>query len=385
MTAAQGNQLRYADFQAGDPVPWFVQRTSGNPNYAFNSTGGRYVVLCFHGSAANPEGHAALRAIQADRQLFDDENVCFFGVSIDPEDETLGRVREAIPGIRFLWDFDGAVSREFGALPRDPATIDPATFRRFWLVLDPTLRVMARFDVANGAAADVGSEVIAYLRSLPPPARFVGFEIPAPILVLPNVFEPALCKALIEIYEKHGGEESGFMRQIGDKTVLVEDPRHKRRKDCIVTDPEMIKTIQARILRRVKPEILKVYNFNVTRMERYLVGCYAAEDNAHFRAHRDNTTRGTAHRRFAVSINLNDDFEGGEVSFPEYGPRSYKAPPGGAVVFPCALLHAVSMVTVGRRYAFLPFLYDEAAARLREENARFVEGGGEYRASRAQA
>ena len=103
-------------------------------------------------------------------------------------------------------------------------------------------------------------------------------------------------------------------------------------------------------------------------MERYIVSCYAAEDGGHFRPHRDNTTQGTAHRRFAVSINLNSEFEGGEVSFPEYGPRSYKAPPGGAVVFSCPLLHAVSRVTKGRRFAFLPFLYDDEAARIREAN-----------------
>ena len=65
-------------------------------------------------------------------------------------------------------------------------------------------------------------------------------------------------------------------------------------------------------------------------MERYIISYYSAEDSAHFRAHRDNTTKGTAHRRFAVSINLNSEFEGGEVSFPEYGPRSFKPPPGGA-------------------------------------------------------
>jgi predicted 2-oxoglutarate/Fe(II)-dependent dioxygenase YbiX len=126
-------------------------------------------------------------------------------------------------------------------------------------------------------------------------------------------------------------------------------------------------------MRRVVPEILKVHQFQVTRMERYIVSCYAAEDGGHFRAHRDNTTKGTAHRRFAVSINLNGDFDGGEVSFPEYGPRSFKAPPGGAVVFSCSLLHAVSQVTRGRRYAFLPFLYDDAAARIREENNRFLD------------
>ena len=88
-----------------------------------------------------------------------------------------------------------------------------------------------------------------------------------------------------------------------------------------------------------------------------------------FRAHRDNTTKGTAHRRYAVSINLNDDFDGGEVVFPEYSSKGIKAPRGGAVVFSCSLLHAVTQVTRGRRFAFLPFLYDDAAAKLREANA----------------
>ena len=58
------------------------------------------------------------------------------------------------------------------------------------------------------------------------------------------------------------------------------------------------------------------------------------------------------------------------MGFPEYGSRSYKAPPGGAVVFSCSLLHAVSQVTEGRRYAFLPFLYDDEAAKVREANNR---------------
>ena len=114
-------------------------------------------------------------------------------------------------------------------------------------------------------------------------------------------------------------------------------------------------------------------------MERYIVGCYTAEDGGHFRPHRDNVTKGTAHRRFAVTINLNDDFDGGELCFPEYGPRSFKPPVGGAVVFGCALLHAVTQVTRGRRYAFLPFLYDDAAAKIREANNPFLDKSlGEY-------
>jgi predicted 2-oxoglutarate/Fe(II)-dependent dioxygenase YbiX len=103
-------------------------------------------------------------------------------------------------------------------------------------------------------------------------------------------------------------------------------------------------------------------------MERYIVACYSAEDGGHFRPHRDNTTKGTAHRRFAASVNLNADFDGGEITFPEYGPRGFRPSVGGAVVFSCSLLHAVARVTRGRRYAFLPFLYDDAASRIREAN-----------------
>jgi hypothetical protein len=211
------------------------------------------------------------------------------------------------------------------------------------------------------------------LERLPRKVELAGMELQAPILVLPDVFEPAFCQELIGLYESHGGFESGFMRQVGGKTVGVHDHNHKRRKDYIIEDQRVIKRTQAIFHRRVVPMIERAHQFTATRMERYIVSCYAAEDEAHFRAHRDNTTKGTAHRRFAVSVNLNDEFDGGEVSFPEFGPRSFKAPAGGAVVFSCSLLHAVSKVTRGRRYAFLPFLYDEASAELRKANVAFVE------------
>jgi predicted 2-oxoglutarate/Fe(II)-dependent dioxygenase YbiX len=165
------------------------------------------------------------------------------------------------------------------------------------------------------------------------------------------------------------------MRDVDGKTVTILDSRHKQRRDYVIEDLDLIKQTQSRIRRRVNPEMMKVHSFNPTRMERYIVSCYAAEDGGHFRAHRDNTTKGTAHRRFAVSINLNDDFDGGELNFPEYGPRRFKAPTGCAVVFSGALLHAVSPMTRGRRYAFLPFLYDEAAAKIREANNAFLGEG----------
>jgi len=369
----------FANLTPGDPAPWFHQRSFANPRYAFDSAAGRYIVLCFFGSARDPHAVAALNAVRSRPDLFDDEMASFFGVSLDPTDESEKRIADSYPGYRFFWDFDGTASRLYGAIPRDiePGK-GPISFRPLWFILDPTLRVANVVPFAPDQS-DI-TAVLDDLGRLPPPARFAGFELQAPILVLPNVFEPEFCQRLIGLYETCGGKESGFMREVDGKTVPVHDHWHKRRKDYNIEDKELITETQARFKRRIVTEIQKVHQFIVTRMERYIVACYAAEDEAHFAAHRDNTTKGTAHRRFAVSVNLNDDFEGGEVSFPEYGPRSYKAPAGSAVVFSCSLLHAVSKVKSGRRYAFLPFLYDDAAARLREESNRYLgEGVGAYR------
>ncbi len=369
----------YRNLTVGDPAPWFHQRASVNPDYAFDSAAGRYLVLCFFLSAGNPRARAALEAAWSRRSLFDDEKAAFFGVSIDPADEAQKRVATMLPGYRYFWDSDGKVSRLYGAVPvEEQAAGATLTGRQIWVVLDPTLRVLKV--VPFSADGQSSQEVLAFVAALPPPARFAGCELQAPVLVLPNVFEAEFCERLVSLYQAGGGQESGFMREKGGKTVITHDAGHKRRKDYEIADPEVIKQAQTRVIRRVAPEILKVHQFQVTRMERYIVSCYAVEDGGHFAAHRDNTTKGTAHRRFAVSINLNVDFDGGEVSFPEYGRRGFKPPPGGAVVFSCSLLHAVSKVTRGRRYAFLPFLYDEAAAKIREANNNYLgEGIGAYR------
>ena len=66
------------------------------------------------------------------------------------------------------------------------------------------------------------------------------------------------------------------------------------------------------------------------------------------------------------------EFEGGYVRFPEFGQQLYTAPAGGAVVFSCSLLHEATPVTRGKRYVFLPFLYDDAAAKIRQENLQFL-------------
>jgi predicted 2-oxoglutarate/Fe(II)-dependent dioxygenase YbiX len=211
-----------------------------------------------------------------------------------------------------------------------------------------------------------------------------GVPLHAPVLIVPRVFEPVFCRRLIELYEVQGGGESGFMRDVDGKTVGVNDPSHKRRKDAVIEDEALQAQFRARLTARLIPEIHRAFQFRATRIERYIVACYDSADRGFFRPHRDNTTLGTAHRRFAVTINLNTgEYEGGDLRFPEFGPKTYRAPVGGAVVFSCSLLHEALPVTAGRRYATLPFLYDDAAAEIRARNAQFLaqRGGAEQAAA----
>lgn len=368
--------MRKSLLSVGEPAPWFNAKCTCNPKFHFDTVGGFPVVLTFFQSAALPGSQRVLEDFQRFTPVFDAMRVLFYGVSIDPEDESRQRVVERDPGMRYFWDFDQAISSKYGAItPANPAHGGTGQYRCFSVILDQRLRVWEVIPFDESTAANHADRVMRSVLSVP------EFEAPesgisqAPVMIVPRIFEPELCRRLIDHYEQLGGSESGFMREIDGKTVGVYDYNHKRRRDQEIMELELRKACMVRIHDRLCPEIEKAYQFKVTRMERYIVACYEAETHGHFRRHRDNTTSGTAHRKFAVSLNLNTgEFEGGQVWFPEYGQQFFSPPAGGAVVFSCSMLHEARPVTKGKRYVFLPFLYDDASARIREQNEKFLGG-----------
>jgi peroxiredoxin/predicted 2-oxoglutarate/Fe(II)-dependent dioxygenase YbiX len=357
--------------QVGEPAPWFVGRTTVNPQYDFNTVAGRYVVLSFFGSLSEPSSCRVFDAILCNRQHFDDEHACFFGVSVDPRDQADVRLVTPMTGVRIFWDFDHAVSRLFTAAS-GPASDRPLSiYRRFSLVLDERLRVLNIIPFGESPDDHV-LQLLAFLRTLPALPAEAPAESSAPVLLLPRIFEPEFCATLVEYYETHGGLDSGYVRDIGGQSVNVFDHRNKQRRDCVITNEGLRIAAMHRIYYRLLPELLKAFQFQATKIERYLVACYDSETGGHFGPHRDNTKRGTAHRRFAVSLNLNSEFEGGNLRFPEFGRQTYRPPIGGAMVFSCSLLHEATPLTKGKRYTFLPFLYDGAAAAIRQKNLRIL-------------
>ena len=376
-------------FGIGDPVPWVTGPCAGTPAFRLASCAGRYLMLGLLGSLRDKKIERALSMVLSERQRFNDEHLAFFGVLTDPAARDHPLCADSIPGIRFFWDTDQDISKAFGCVEDDgerhaathrppcqgvaPSQLGQPVYTPRWIVVDPALRVIANFPVQEESGEI--ERLLTFVDSLPRPDLHAGVPLTAPVLVVPRVFEPGFCKELIDYYRAHGGDPSGFMQERKGITVGAMDLQFKRRADCVITDPAVKSKSQQKIIRRLLPEIRRAFQFKVTRMERYIVACYNVDgEGGYFRPHRDNTTRGTAHRRFAVTINLNaEEYEGGDLRFPEYGLRCYRAPTGGAVVFSCSLMHEALPVLRGERYCFLPFLYDEDGARIREQNNRFLD------------
>ncbi|MFU8895040.1 MAG: 2OG-Fe(II) oxygenase family protein [Gammaproteobacteria bacterium] len=250
------------------------------------------------------------------------------------------------PGVAAVTD-DGRLAAAFLG---GPAGASPVA-----LVLRPTLALEARLD---GPGAEAIRRVLAGMPEMSP-QRIEGF---APVLMVPDVLPAVLCAELIAAHEAEN-VESGVWRAHGDKLALVPDPAVKQRRDHRLVDPELVEAVSSALEARLMPAIARAFHYPVTRLESYKVVAYDAVTGGYFRPHRDNVTPDARHRRFAMTLNLNDDYAGGELVFPEFGAALYRPPARGALVFSGSLLHAAREVTAGRRYVLLSFLWGDEAGR----------------------
>jgi predicted 2-oxoglutarate/Fe(II)-dependent dioxygenase YbiX len=219
-------------------------------------------------------------------------------------------------------------------------------------VLDPNQRVAGTFDtralpaateaigtLANSVRADAGAD------------KLMNTAM-APVLVLPRVFEPEFCTQLIRLWSKGDHKDGGVSSRYGNVNVA----HLKQTEDYTIVEPMMQKAVSDRLAYRIGPELTKVFAFDRQfTFDAHVVLSYSAEGKHFFGAHRDNGAPTTADRAFAVSLNLNDDFEGGELVFPEYAGVRVSPPAGAAAVFSCSLLHRVGPVTRGRRDVLTTF------------------------------
>ncbi len=356
----------------GDPAPWFSIPSTNNPLFHFSTVGGRRTVLFFFASAAFAQIQVILNSFQELSEEFGRLQVPLFGVSVDPTDKELNKPTTIAPSFIVFWDLDKTLSQQYGVCrdveEKGTAGVQyaPQTF-----ILNENHQVINIFPM--GEPHQHAQQVLDFIKSLPPKEEAGPATPHAPVLVIPNVLDKASCRDLIDMYKTHGGSPSGFMRQVEGKTVGLFDDNFKKRRDLFIEDPKLQQRLNAIILRRVRPEVEKAFQFTITRCERYLVGCYDAQSGGYFRPHRDNTSKGTVHRRFAMTLNLNvGEYTGGFLRFPEYAPHGYKGDSGTAIIFSCSLLHEATPVISGERFALLSFFYGNEDAKVREANFKYL-------------
>lgn len=358
--------------EIGDPAPWFSLPSTVNPLFHFSTVGGRRIVLFFFGSTAFEPIQLILKSFNNLRSKFEQLQVLFFGVSIDPSDKERNLPSEIAPSFIFFWDLEKIVSNKYGVCRSiDVGETNGIQYAPQTFILNENLQLLNCFSIGN--PAEHAEKVLGFLKTLPPIEEAKPANKHAPVLVIPNVFDRALCRSLIDLYNTEGGSQSGFMRQIDGKTVGLLDDSFKKRQDVLIQEPKLQRKLGDLILRRVCPEVEKAFQFKITRFERYLVGCYDANSGGYFRAHRDNTSKATIHRRFAMTLNLNvGEYTGGYLRFPEYSPHGYRHETGTAIIFSCSVLHEATPVTSGQRFALLSFFYNDEDGKIRQANLSYL-------------
>lgn len=254
-----------------------------------------------------------------------------------------------------------AASRQVDAAPRaclpDPSgTLRRALFSgrddlKAAIVTDADQRGVDAFVIGDDAEDRLKDALVRQRR---PQARENRATVP--IMVLPNIIDPALRDRLIEAFHARNEEGTVSVTENGERADTVV-PSIKRRRDLTLErDDPLYDAVRKAIAARLMPELYKAWWVTHLRTEAFYVASYTAERGDFFVAHRDNTLPHTADRRIAVSIELNDDYTGGGLVFPEYSDDRWRAPMGGGVAFSCSLMHEAVAVSEGTRYVLLAFL-----------------------------
>ena len=279
------------------------------------------------------------------------------------------------PPPRGLRHAGGSASRLFLAVQPAPPQPAPGPESAIWLA-DPGGEAAASYGFAgaplasavcdangrilallSGAPAEQAQAVAAALDSLAQPACIDGAPQHPPVLVLPRLLAPEHCDRLIAEWEKpvrlwpsDGFVSQGYETEASSFKLKVES--HGELIQLVLRDPALERWLDTRFARRLRREILKAFQLKVPMREDYRVVCYDSAQGGHLGPHRDNPTEMTRHRLFTAVVALNDaeDYDGGELCFPEYAAEGYRLAKGAAVVWSASLLHEVRPVLAGRRY-----------------------------------
>jgi peroxiredoxin len=351
MHARQTNRYRPAlePVTVGDIAPRCVLQAldGGTVDLYSDAIAGNPIVIVFC-PKFTPAVAEALAGFHGRLQHFVRAGARLFAVTLE---QAKGVEAQAIP-FPVLCDREGGVFRDFGVdRQRLPTTV----------VLRPNHHVLA---MIKGASERQAPEALALVQQITAERRPALMAPHPPVLTIPDVLSQEDCRHLITVFETRGNTflDLGPGIDYTGTDYKMRIPEHGRRDriDHFIVERDTAVLLDHRLVNRVIPEVAKAFHYQITRYERMRIGCYEGSRGGKLHGHRDNFDPATAYRRFAMSVNLNtEEFEGGELRFPEYGDQRYRPYTGTAIVFSSSLLHEALNVTSGRRLVLLAFLFGE--------------------------
>ena len=316
---------------------------------------GHYMLLVFLSDPHSEQTISLLRSLAELEAQFDAANATAIVISASSNAK---RNKELKRAAGFPWpvacDPAGAIFASYGLhMGHDQAN-------RLVLVT-PFRQIRTWFDLQKDAGSTLktimdlleNTQAVEELRWSPPHA---------PILIVPNVLSTEECGKLVESVAT---DTPFLVRQprpeeiAGNYRIPVYDHHRQDRVDMIIKNRDTLAFLDERIFGRVTPMIAKAFAFNVTRREDLHIARYVGKREGIAMGHRDNVEPARAYRRFALSMSLNDDYEGGGIAFKEFSPRGYRVPAGSAMVFSSSLLHEVQETTSGVRYNLISHLFNQ--------------------------
>jgi predicted 2-oxoglutarate/Fe(II)-dependent dioxygenase YbiX len=178
-----------------------------------------------------------------------------------------------------------------------------------------------------------------------------------PVLLVPLALSAADCGFLVQLWHCLDQQHGAAGHSDVDPKCVRFLHEYGRVKQYLIEEPRLQQALDAKLARRLMPEISKAFDTRAPQREAWALSCYDAAEGGMLHPHRDCASAETQHRRFTVSVVLNDTYQGGALRFREYGEQTYTLPIGTAMVFSAALLHEVLPITTGRRFALVTHLY----------------------------
>lgn len=349
--------LTYDRLEPGDPVAPFILPDASGTQWSplDNDIAGKPLLLLLHLAGTEAEVLQGLSPYLALKDQLHSLGCTTFALTcadIAPQlCAALPRSEDGKPIVTVLTDGTGEVFRAYGLDPTSSSSAVPGP-SLIALLLNANLKV-AFIGASPPGPQRMIEELQRQARARPP----IPLSTHPPILLVPMTLSPADCTNLVQFWHGLDHEHDARGHSDVDANCISFLHEYGRVKQYLVEHPTLKKALDTKISRRLIPEISKAFDTRAPQRENWALSCYDAADSGRLGPHRDCASPETQHRRFTVSIALNDTFQGGALRFREYGEQTYNLPIGTAAVFSAALLHEVLPITAGRRFTLLTHLY----------------------------